>query len=216
METTAAGAILDYWFSSIDDTTPLDKSIEPFRTCFTRWYGKQPAVDTEVRERFEGVLRAVTADGTDWTQTVETWRREPKGLLALVLLLDQMPRNMYRDQPAMYAHDPLALVAATTAIAEYEDAPLSLVERMFLYVPLMHVENLTVQQAMVARFERLAAVARTRSPQNAGFYDFALGYARKHAEVVARYGRFPHRNPILGRASTADELVYLERDDAGF
>lgn len=211
-----AAAILDYWFATIDDATPLDKSTEPFRTSFTRWYGKQPAVDAEIRERFEGHLRAVTEDGAGWSRTLETWRREPKGLLALVVLLDQMPRNMYRDEAAMYAHDALALVAASTAIAEYEDTPLTLVERMFLYVPLMHVENLTVQQAMVVRFETLAALARTRSPHNAGFFDFALAYARKHAEVVARYGRFPHRNSILRRASTPDELVYLAQDGAGF
>ena len=96
------------------------------------------------------------------------WRGTPNGLLALTILLDQFPRNMYRDSPMMYAHDSLALSVATMAIDDYEASPLSLVQRMFLFVPLMHVENLTVQQAMVDRFESLVNLAGDRSPHNQG------------------------------------------------
>jgi uncharacterized protein (DUF924 family) len=116
----------------------------------------------------------------------------------------------------MYAHDPLALSVATLAIREYEQAPLSLVQRMFLYLPLMHAESRTLQRAMVARFERLVELAATRSPHNAGFFEFALGYARRHLAVVEQFGRFPHRNEILGRRSTAEELEFLKRDDSRF
>jgi uncharacterized protein (DUF924 family) len=80
----------------------------------------------------------------------------------------------------------------------------------------MHAEDLAVQETMVRRFEGLVELARTRSPQNLDFFQFALGYARRHLEVIATFGRFPHRNPILGRLSTAEESKFLERDDAGF
>ncbi len=209
-------AILDYWFSSLDDAAALDRQVDPFRTCFARWYGKQPAIDAEIRTRFEPVLLAVTRDGRGWDQEVANWRRSPLGLLALLLLLDQFPRNMYRDSARMYAYDDLALSVAAVAIPEYEAQPLSLVQRMFLYVPLMHVENLTLQQAMVARFEGLAALAAERSPHNASFFGFALEYARKHRQVVESFGRFPHRNVILGRPSTAPELEFLQQDGSSF
>jgi uncharacterized protein (DUF924 family) len=209
-------AILDYWFSSLDDVAPLDREIEPFRTCFARWYGKRAAIDDEIRARFEPALLGATRDGSRWEREVAEWQRVPSGLLALVILLDQFPRNMYRDSARMYAYDQLALSVTTVAIREYETEPLPLVQRMFLYVPLMHIENLTLQQAMVARFEGLAGLAAERSPHNAGFFAFALEYARRHREVVERFGRFPHRNAILGRPSTATELEFLKQDGSSF
>jgi uncharacterized protein (DUF924 family) len=211
-----SAAILDYWFSSLDDAALLDRQVEPFRTCFQRWYGKQPAIDEEIRTRFEPVLLAITRDGRGWDQQVADWQRAPLGLLALVILLDQFPRNMYRDSARMYAFDHLALSVTTLAIRDYEARPLSLVQRMFLYVPLMHVEDLTLQQAMVARFESLAALAAERSPENKNFFAFALEYARKHREVVETFGRFPHRNVILGRPSTAAELEFLQQAGSSF
>ncbi|HVJ18624.1 MAG TPA: DUF924 family protein, partial [Polyangiaceae bacterium] len=116
----------------------------------------------------------------------------------------------------MYAYDHLALSVTTIAIREYETQPLSLVQRMFLYVPLMHVEDLTLQQAMVARFEGLAALAAERSPENTNFFAFALDYARKHRDVVETFGRFPHRNVILGRPSTTAELEFLQQPGSSF
>jgi uncharacterized protein (DUF924 family) len=208
--------ILEYWFSSLDDLVLLDRQSEPFSTCFARWYGKQPAIDAEIRSRFEPVLLAVTRDGAAWNRVVADWQRTPLGLLALVILLDQFPRNMYRDSARMYACDDLALSVTTLAIREYEDRPLSLVQRMFLYVPLMHSENLTLQQAMVTRFESLVALATSRSPQNVGFFELTLDYARRHRQVVETFRRFPHRNAILGRTSTSTELEFLKRDGSSF
>lgn len=209
-------AILEYWFSSLDDAVLLDRQSEPFATCFARWYGKQPTIDDEIRARFEPALQAVTQNGAQWDRELHIWQREPLGLLALVILLDQLPRNMYRDSPRMYAYDDLALSVTTLAIREYEERPLSLVQRMFLYVPLMHSENLTLQRAMVARFESLVAQARVRSPQNSKFFEFALDYARRHLQVIETFGRFPHRNTILGRTSTPLELEFLQRDGSSF
>jgi uncharacterized protein (DUF924 family) len=207
--------ILEYWFSTLDDGTPLDRAADPFRTCFTRWYGKDKAIDDEIRARFEPVLNAITSHGAGWEDEVERWRRTPRGLVALTILLDQLPRNMYRGTAAMYAHDPLALSVATIAMRENE-ADLLLVQQMFLYMPLMHAENLTLQQVTVRRFEGLVELAKTRSPKNEGFFRYGLDYAHKHLDVVRSYGRFPHRNALLGRESTAAELEYLKRDDADF
>jgi uncharacterized protein (DUF924 family) len=87
---------------------------------------------------------------------------------------------------------------------------------MFLYLPFMHVENVTLQQSMVRRFEQLVELAAARSPHNVGFFELALDYARRHLDVVERFGRFPHRNEILGRRSSAEELEFLEREDSRF
>lgn len=211
-----SGSILEYWFSSLDDASRLDRQAQPFGTCFARWYGKQPAIDDEIRTRFEPALLAVTRDGARWDDKVADFGRSPLGLLALVILLDQFPRNMYRDSARMYAYDDLALTVTGLAIREYEEHPLSLVQRMFLYVPLMHAENLTLQEGMVARFESLLGLAATRSAENVGFFGFALDYARRHRDVVETFGRFPHRNVILGRTSTPAELEFLQRDGSTF
>lgn len=214
--TELSRSILNYWFSSLDDGSSLAREAEPFRTCYARWYGKEASIDAEIRQRFEPALQAVCAQGPSWDRELSAWQVEPNGLLALTILLDQFPRNMYRDTARMYESDALSLVVATQAIREYEHAALSLVQRMFLYVPLMHAENLTLQETMVARFEALSELALVRSPANAGFFRFALDYARRHRDVVRRFGRFPHRNAILGRTSTPEELEFLERDDARF
>ncbi|GMV13700.1 MAG: hypothetical protein AMXMBFR56_19240 [Polyangiaceae bacterium] len=211
-----AATILQYWFSTLDDAAPLDRAAEPFRTCYRRWYGKDPATDADIRTRFEPVLRETTADGRRLDDVMAAYRSAPYGLLALVILLDQLPRNMYRDTPRMYSHDPLALAVSLAAIREYEhDEELPTVRRMFLYVPLMHVESSTIQEYMLAKFEALVERARTRSPQNLGFFELARDYARRHVEVVAKFGRFPHRNAILSRKTTPAEEAFLV-DNPGF
>jgi uncharacterized protein (DUF924 family) len=216
---TAAGHaanILDYWFSTLDDAAQLDRGVEPFRTCYQRWDGKDPRIDADIRMRFESVLLETAKEGRHLDDVIAAFRQAPQGLLALLVLLDQLPRNMYRDTSGMYAHDPLALAVSLAAIREYEhDETLPAVRRMFLHVPLMHVENLTIQEYMLAQFDDLVQRARARSPQNQQFFEFARSFAQRHVEVVARFGRFPHRNKILGRQSTAAEEAYLV-DNPGF
>ena len=207
--------ILEYWFGAIDDTTALDREAEPFATHFRRWYGKNAEVDASIRAAFEPDLEAVTASGRRWDETLREWRRHPRGMLALTILLDQLPRNMYRDSARMYTQDPLGLLASEAARAEITDE-LPLVHRMFISVPLMHAENLTLQERMLVDFEGFVALARTRSPQNVGFFEFALGYAQRHVDVIREFGRFPHRNELLGRTSNAAEAEFLTRRDAYF
>jgi uncharacterized protein (DUF924 family) len=210
-----ASALVSYWFGPMDDSTMLNREAEPFATYFMRWYGKNPKVDADIRAEFEGDLLAVTRDGRQWDATIREWAAQPQGLLALTLLLDQIPRNIYRDTPGMYTHDALGLLVSEQARAQGADH-LPLTHQMFLSVPLMHVENLTIQQRMLVDFERFVELAKTRSPQNVGFYKFALDYAKRHVDVVEKYGRFPHRNAILGRTSTDAETEFLKNSDAYF
>ncbi len=210
-----AAAILDFWFGPMDDRTTLNREAEPFATYFQRWYGKNPAVDAAIREQFEPDLAHVTGDGRNWDDTVRQWRAQPRGMLALTILVDQLPRNMYRDSLRMYTHDAPGLLTSEAARADITD-DLPLVHRMFVSVPLMHVENLTLQERMLADFEGLLELARTRSPQNVGFYQFALDYAKRHVDVIRQYARFPHRNSIFGRSSTPEETEFLKRADAYF
>jgi uncharacterized protein (DUF924 family) len=211
-----AAELLDFWFGDLDDVTLLNREAEPFSTHFARWYGKRPEIDAEIRARFEHSLVLVSKDGRDWDETVRRWSAHPRGLLALTILLDQLPRNMYRGTARMYAWDTLGLLLSERARIELEVETLPLTQQMFLAVPLMHVEDLSSQQRMLRYFEDLVAQARQKSPNNVGFYEFALQYAQRHVDVIAKYGRFPHRNDLLGRPSTAQEREFLRSSDAYF
>jgi uncharacterized protein (DUF924 family) len=205
--------LLDFWFSTLDDQTVLDPEREPFRTCFRRWYGKDPNTDAEVRARFEPLLQEVTRAEQAFQQAVAQFERHERGLLALLVLVDQLPRNMYRDTKEMYRHDERAAELAQRAIARHaSDAELTLTERMFLYVPLLHAEDLDSQRQGLSLFESLRRDAAMRSPHNDSFYAMAEDFARRHLAVIEQFGRFPHRNAILGRESTADELAHVAKE----
>ena len=210
-----ANAVVDYWFGDLGDASRLDPASEPFKTRYARWYGKDPSIDAEIRRLFEVDLESVTR-GPAWMQTVEAWSAAPDGLLALTILLDQLPRNMYRGTARMYEHDVLALLVASRALEQASQRDATLVRRMFLVVPFMHAENLPLQRFTVDAFRSLATESETRSPANVDFFRMALRYAERHLEVVEAYGRFPHRNAILGRTSTSAEETYLSGDDPGF
>jgi uncharacterized protein (DUF924 family) len=216
MQSELVANVLEYWFGALDDNCRLDRSIQPFQTQFRRWYGKDAAVDEEIRQRFERHLKAVVSNGRNWDQALSQWEAVPQGPLALTILLDQLPRNMYRDTSRMYEHDALGLAVALMALRRGDDRNLPLVRRMFLYVPLMHVENLTLQQQMLFHFEDLATQAARTTPVNADFWRFALDYANRHEAVIRRFGRFPHRNALLGRTSTPDEREFLKSPDSAF
>ena len=176
---TPAG-LLDFWFSE-----------ESAR----RWFDSTPAFDAEIRAGFEDLWRQA-GDGllADWEATAE-------GALALVILLDQMPLNMFRDQPAGYRTEALSREVAGRAIARDFDSGLGEAQKVCLYMPYMHSETLVDQDRAVALFER------------AGLADNAR-WAAHHRDIVRRFGRFPHRNAILGRASTPAELAWLASADA--
>lgn len=164
-----------------------------------QWFAKSEVFDAEVRRALLPHLQAALAG------KYESWRREPQGCLALVLLLDQVPRNVYRDTPRAFANDPAARAVTRQALAEGFDRALATTdERMFLYLPLEHSEDLKDQQDCV----RLVA-------QMEGAAEF-LSYAERHRDIIARFGRFPHRNAILGRESTEEELEFLKQPNSAF
>lgn len=165
------------------------------------WWSGGAEVDARVRERFADLL-ARAARGE-----LDAWGETPEGTLALVLLFDQVPRNVHRGTADAFAHDSRALDLARGLIDAGRDAALSPIEHVFLRMPFEHAEDLAMQERCLAEME---ALARSCPPEwrekMEGFVDFA----RRHRDVIARFGRFPHRNAALGRESTPEERAYLE------
>lgn len=173
-------AILAFWFA------------EPAPTL---WFNSTPEFDQMLRDRFLATYQAA-ADGR-----LADWERTPSGALALTIVLDQFPLNMFRGQPESFATEAAACAVADRAIARGFDHRMQPVERLFLYLPFMHCETLADQDRSVALFEPL------------GLED-SLYFARHHRDLIRRFGRFPHRNAILGRESTSEEVAYLNSPEA--
>ena len=194
-------SVLAFWFGAPGSATEIAGRQGKL------WFGKSPANDQAVIDRFAATLTAATAGHLDhWTYT-------PRGRLALVIVLDQFPHHIHRDKPQAFATDPQALSLSLDALKTGEDRQLTPIERVFLYLPLEHAELIAIQERSVLLFERLAQEAA--ADERALFEDF-LNYARQHRDVVARFGRFPHRNAILGRPSTPDELEFLKQPGSRF
>ncbi len=178
-----AAQVLDFWF---EQSRPR------------QWFAKDPAFDALLRERFLGLTRQALAAELD------AWGAEPSGGLALVLLLDQFPRQIWRDTATAFAGDPQALALSRKAIERgWLEAEPEQARRQFWLMPLMHSEDLAVQEAALPLFERFS------DPHTADF-------ARRHRDVIARFGRFPHRNALLGRVSSAAELAFLQTPGSRF
>lgn len=187
-------SLLQFWFGD-----NLDDPQRVAERCGL-WFGNHPSFDEQIRQRF-GDLPAKGAEG--W---LVAWQQEPRTFLALVLVLDQLPRNLYRGEPAAFAFDRMAADLAVTAIARRIDTFVHPVEAAFYYMPLEHAEDVVLQDRAVELFERLCK----RAPPSLhkvmlGFYDYAL----RHRRVIRRFGRFPHRNAVLGRSSTPEEEDFL-------
>jgi uncharacterized protein (DUF924 family) len=181
--------VLSFWF---DDVVGDD-----FKTRSHVWFGKNPAFDTDIQKRF-GSLRADAAAGK-----LTDWERSARAALGLVIVLDQFPRNIFRGTPQAFATDAMALATAKRAIENGFDRQLRPVERLFLYLPFEHAESLADQ-------ERSVALSRTLGDPG------SLDYAERHRAIIARFGRFPHRNAILGRASTPEEIAFLAEPGSSF
>ena len=157
------------------------------------WFSKNPDFDAVCRTRFLAAHEKAAAG------MLGNWEASAEGALALVILLDQMPRNMFRGDPRTWAIDPQALAAAERALARGYDREVPRALRQFFYLPFMHAEDLAAQERSVALYEAHG------DPES-------LKFAYHHRDIIARFGRFPHRNAVLGRESTADELAFLETD----
>jgi uncharacterized protein (DUF924 family) len=165
------------------------------------WFRKDAAFDAKIRERFGG-LHAAAAN-----RELEAWRGEPEPMLALVVVLDQFSRNLHRGDPRAFAQDAYARECANEALARGDDERLLPVQRTFLYLPLEHSEDLADQERCVALMGKLDAFPETKG---------LVSWAVKHRDVIARFGRFPHRNTALGRASTPEEIEFLKQPGSAF
>ncbi len=171
------------------------------------WFGYKPEQDAEARERFGDLTeRALAGELDDWAES-------PHGWLALVLLLDQLPRMIHRGTPKAFAGDERAIHLVRDGMAHGGDVLLAPIQRVFIYLVLEHAENLSVQDQAVQQFEQLHGIAEVDEQKLfAGFLDFA----ERHRQVIARFGRFPHRNEMLGRTSSEAERAFLAEPGSRF
>jgi len=186
--------VLDFWFLPTDDPGYL----KPRHV----WFQKNPDFDAEINRRFLSRVEQALGGG------LRDWKRELNGALARIVLLDQFPRNIWRGTPRAFAGDPQALADALELIDGGRYLQLPPVQREFVYLPLMHSENPGIQERCVALYTTLAQ----EHPASQNSLDFAI----RHRDIIERFGRFPHRNAILGRASTGQELEFLKQPGSGF
>ncbi len=181
--------ILEYWFEDVTDETLIDKRALPFR----KWFAKDPVLDQEILEKFETDLtKARQGQYKDWEHSI-------RGRLALIILFDQFSRNMYRNTHKMFENDFLALELSLRSINEKIDGKLPLIERMFLYMPLMHSEDLDVQKLSLKYFEQLLEGAKQKFPQNAPYYQSNLRTTQQHFSIIKKFGRFVQRDSSWNR-----------------
>jgi len=187
--------ILDFWFGAPGSPD----AGQPRRA----WFVKKDAFDATIRDRFGATIDTALAGGLrEWDEA------GPQGVLARLLVLDQFTRNAWRNTPRAFAGDALALAAACALVDAGADRALAPWQRAFAYMPFEHAEDAYMQERAVELFSMLAA-------EHPGF-DETLDYAHRHRGVIARFGRFPHRNAILGRASTPEEQAFLAQPGSRF
>lgn len=186
--------ILDFWFGELDELGLPDEFHR------NRWFRSNRAFDQEVRRRFLSLVLIASEGGVDH------WREEPGGALAELILLDQFTRNIYRGSALAFGNDKLALSLCKQAMDKGQDLALPAIFRAFFYMPLQHAERIADQELAIARYEQMVAST------DGVLGDFLGSFwqsARDHHAIVARFGRFPHRNRVMQRASTPEEEEYL-------
>jgi len=194
MDNAVPADILAFWFGCPGEPG--------YRQPRAEWFRKDAGFDAGIRSRFLPAVEAALAG------RLAAWGDDRQGFLALLILLDQFPRNLFRGEAKAFAGDPPARRLAERVLDRSWDKDLSAVEKLFVYLPFEHSEALADQERSVSLFSALAA----GHPGCDGFLD----YAHRHHEVIARFGRFPHRNAALGRPSTPEETSYLAQPGSGF
>jgi len=198
--------ILEFWFNGLDDSGVIDKNFPAVR----KWFAKDARIDSEIREKFEShLLKANRGEYQDWESSA-------RGRLALIVLFDQFSRNMHRDSPKMFSSDSLALDLTLRSIKDKMDGQMQLIERLFLYMPLMHSEEIKMQRLSLECFENLVYASKEKSPCNTSYYEYSLDFAKRHQAIIGQFGRFPHRNAVLNRLSTPEELEFLTKSGSKF
>ncbi|HEY9623076.1 MAG TPA: DUF924 family protein [Crinalium sp.] len=188
--------VLTFWFG---DPNAADSEYGKRRKV---WFSKNARFDQEIRDRFLSTYEDAIAGKLD------DWQHSPQGSLALTIVLDQFPRNMFRGTLRAFEADEKAVAVAKEAIAQGYDRQLELIQRVFLYLPLEHSEDLGHQHQSVLLCQQVAAA-------DSSLHDF-LDYAIRHRDIIEKFGRFPHRNRILGRQSTSIEHEFLKQPGSSF
>ena len=193
--------VLDFWFGELDSEGLASPELSK------RWWAKDPELDALIRQRF-GALHEQLSAGD-----LATWPQDARSRLAAVIVLDQFSRNMYRDTAGMFAADERALSLAIDGIERGLDRELPVDMRTFLYMPLMHSEQVAVQDRCVELFRALRRELRGKAEERVAH---SVKFAKMHRDIVARFGRFPHRNAALGRDSTETEVEFLQQPGSSF
>lgn len=193
--------VLNFWFDAADSSPQAAKSLGKL------WFRASRKTDDKIKHRFGSLLSQGIAGDLD------EWRHTSRGRLALIIVLDQFSRNIFRGTPMAFAQDEHALLLAEEGIANAMDRSLLVVERVFFYMPFQHAENLQVQDRSVQLFNELKSQTRDEFKQ---IVDGSARYAEEHRNIVVRFGRFPHRNEILRRPSTSEELAFLNTDKRSY
>lgn len=193
--------VLDFWFGQQSDDAAVAQAQARL------WWSKDPAVDADIAQRFgQRVLDAEAG-------RLSHWLSSSHGHLALILLTDQFPRNIYRGQPMAFHFDAVARWFCLEGLAHGIDRRLRPIHRAFFYLPLEHAEDLGLQDRSVDLFQSLV----DEVPSNArALFSGYLDFARRHRDIILRFGRFPHRNAVLGRASSVEEQEFLQQPGSGF
>ena len=194
-------SVYDFWLPNIEETPEYSQAQSAV------WFGKNDEFDNRIKSDFVPGLDKLAE--SDW----KSWIESPKGAVSCVIALDQFPRNAFRGTSRMYAYDPKALEIAKDIVAKGMDSEMNLFEKVFLYLPYEHSEDLDDQKTCMELFTNLRDGASEEMKGNAENY---LEFARKHLVIVERFGRFPHRNEILGRESTPEEVEFLKQPGSGF
>ena len=193
--------MLSFWFGALDAHGRADAQHQ------ARWWSKDAEFDAQVRGRFEPLHRAAVGG------ELQAWLDAPRSRLAYIVVLDQFSRNMYRDTARMFAADAQALAATQEGVAREHDRRLALHERVMFYMPLMHSEQLADQERCLALFSALSSES---SDIGRALMLSHIGFAERHRDIVRKFGRFPHRNALLGRASMPEELEFLAGPGSSF
>jgi len=193
--------ILDFWFSDRElDSPQLDSRMD-------RWFGANDKLDEQIRREFGALIeQAATGQLDDWSNTA-------RGRLALIILLDQFSRNAYRGTAQAFTHDRKALKLAIEGTMAGDHKNLKAVERMFFFMPLQHAESLKIQEKSVSVFKALAKTVPGTLHET---FLMAAEFAELHRDIVAEFGRFPHRNAVLGRPNSSAETAYLSGENSSF
>lgn len=194
-------AVLEFWFGTDTDDALVAKNRASI------WWGKNQQTDDDI-ERWFGSLVLAARDGE-----LAHWEESASCLLALIILTDQFPRNIYRGTPDSFAFDTIALDLCLRGLKQGVDRELRPIQRVFFYLPLEHSEELENQVRSVELFRKLAGEVETRLKST---FDAYLDYALRHHAIIERFGRFPHRNEILGRQSTPEEAEFLKQPGSSF